>query len=63
MFSQISAVRTGVRAHMDATPLGLSCAPRVFTKLLKPVYATLHNLGYLSLGYIVDSYLQGDTSI
>lgn len=41
---------------------GLSCAPRVFTKLLKPVYATLHNLGYLSLGYIDDSYLQGDTS-
>ena len=43
-------------------PNGLSCAPRVFTKLLKPVYATLHNLGYLSLGYIDDSYLQGDTS-
>ena len=33
-----------------------------FTKLLKPVYATLHNLGYLSLGHIDDSYLQGDTS-
>ena len=43
-------------------PNGLSCAPWVFTKLLKPVYATLHNLGYLSLGYINDSYLQGDTS-
>ena len=43
-------------------PDGLSCAPRVFTKLLKLVYATLHNLGYLSLGYIDDSYLQGDTS-
>ena len=41
---------------------GLSCAPWVFTKLLKPVYATLHNLGYLSLGYIDDSYLQSDTS-
>ena len=36
---------------------GLSCAPRVFTKLLKPVYATLHNLGYID-----DSYLQGATS-
>lgn len=43
-------------------PNGLSCAPRVFTKLLKPVYSTLHNLGYLSLGDINDSYLQGDTS-
>jgi len=40
---------------------GLSYA-QVFTKLLKPVYATLHNLGYLSLGYTDDSYLQGDTS-
>lgn len=41
---------------------GLSCAPRAFTKLLKPVYATLQNLGCLSLAYIGDSYLQGDTS-
>ena len=38
---------------------GLSCALKVFSKLLKPVYATLHNQGYLSLGYIDDSYLQG----
>ena len=43
-------------------PNGLSSAPRIFTKLLKPVYATLHNLGHLCLGYIDDSYLQGDTS-
>lgn len=33
-----------------------------FTKLPKPVYATLNNLGCLSLGYIDASYLQGDTS-
>ena len=42
-------------------PNGLSSAPRIFTKLLKPAYAYLHNLGHLSLGYIDDSYLQGDT--
>ena len=42
-------------------PNGLSSAPRIFTKLLKPVYETLHNMGYLNLGYIDDSYLQGDT--
>ena len=42
-------------------PNGLSCAPRLFTKLLKPVYETLHNKGYLNLGYIDDSYLQGET--
>ena len=27
----------------------------------KPAYAYFHNLGHLSLGYIDDSYLQGDT--
>ena len=42
-------------------PNGLSSAPRIFTKLLKPVYETLHNMGYLNLGYIDNSYLQGDT--
>ncbi|XP_068704131.1 uncharacterized protein [Montipora foliosa] len=42
-------------------PNGLSSAPRIFTKLLKPAYAYLHNLGHLSLGYLDDSYLQGDT--
>ena len=35
---------------------GLSRAPRVFTKLLKPVFAMLHNLGYLSLGYMILTY-------
>lgn len=42
-------------------PNGLSSAPRIFTKMLKPVYTTLHNQGYISVGYIDDSYLQGDT--
>ena len=40
---------------------GLSCAIRVSTKLLNPIYATRHNLGYLSPGYTDDSYLQGGT--
>ena len=42
-------------------PNGLSSTPRIFTKLLKPVYSTLHNKGHISTGYIDDSYLQGDT--
>ena len=33
---------------------------RKFTKLLKPVYATLRQSGHLSSSYIDDSYLQGD---
>jgi hypothetical protein len=42
---------------------GLSPAPRVFTKLLKPVYATLQEKGFVSSGYIDDSYLQGCTKL
>ena len=42
-------------------PNGLACAPRVFTKLSKPVYSTLRSQGHLSVGYIDDSYLQGKT--
>ena len=42
-------------------PNGLASAPRVCTKLLKPVYSALRSTGHLSSGYIDDSYLQGDT--
>ena len=42
-------------------PSGLASAPRYFTKLLKPVYSTLRSQGYLNVGYINDSYLQGDS--
>lgn len=42
-------------------PNGLALCPRKFTKLLKPVYAFLRSLGHLSVAYIDDSYLQGDT--
>ena len=42
-------------------PNGLASAPRIFTKLLKPVYATLRSHGHVSFGYIDDSYLQGDS--
>ena len=40
---------------------GLSSAPRAFTKLMKPIFATLRAKGYISVAYIDDSYLQGDT--
>ena len=42
-------------------PNGLSCAPRIFTKLLKPVFATLRSQGHLSVSYIDDVFLQADT--
>ena len=42
-------------------PNGLSSAPRIFTKLMKPVFATLRRLGHTNLGYIDDLYLQSDS--
>ena len=41
-------------------PNGLASAPRIFTKVLKPVYATSHSMGHLNSGCIDDSYPQGD---
>ena len=40
---------------------GLSPAPRVYTKLLKPVFAALRKLGHSNVPYIDDSLLQNDT--
>lgn len=40
-------------------PNGLSCAPRKFRKLLKPVLSDLHLRGHISSTYIGDMYLQG----
>ena len=55
-------VFNGTLYQYTCLPNGLSSAPRIFTKLLKPVYACLHTLGHLNLGYIDDSYLQGDSA-
>ena len=37
---------------------GLSCCPRKFTKILKPLLAYLHRLGHVSVWHIDDLYLQ-----
>lgn len=37
-------------------PMGLTTAPRIFTKLLKPIYADLRERGNTCMGYIDDSY-------
>ena len=52
----------GTLYQYTCLPNGLSSAPHMFIKLLKPVYASLYTLGDLSLGYIDDSYLQGDSA-
>ena len=41
--------------------MALLSAPRIFTILLKPVYATVRSQGHASFGYIDDSYLPGDS--
>lgn len=42
-------------------PQGFRDSPRLFTKIMKPVLAHLHDKGYLASLYIDDFYLQGAT--
>ena len=42
-------------------PNGFSDAMRVFTKVSKPVYVYLRQQGYMSVIFVDDSYLEGDT--
>ena len=42
-------------------PNGLAFCPKKFTKLMKPIFATLRIHRYLSVGFIDDSYLRGDS--
>jgi len=46
--------------QFNCLPNGLACAPRLFTRILKPVYAMLGQMGRIDVGYIDDSYLQGE---
>lgn len=47
-------------------PIGISCAPRIFTKIIKPVFSFflffffLNQMGFQSSLYIDDSLLVGD---
>ena len=43
-----------------ALPNGLSSAPRLFTKLMKPALAKLREQGHMVSCYIDDIYIQGD---
>ena len=51
----------GIKYQFTCLPNGLSSAPRTFTKILKPVLATLHTMGHISSMHIDDCYLQGKT--
>ena len=42
-------------------PNGIACAPHYFTKLLKPVFSKLRQMGHTNSGYIDDSILIAET--
>ena len=42
-------------------PMGLSSAPRLFTKLLKPIFCMLRKKGFLSVYYLDDTLLIANT--
>lgn len=42
-------------------PNGLSSAPRMFTKVLKPVYAHLRQMGHVATGYIDDTFIMSNS--
>ena len=44
-----------------AIPNGYFDAMRTFTKMLKPPFATLQKQGFISVIFVDDSYLQGNT--
>jgi len=44
-------------------PNGITSAPRIFTKLMKPVYSTLRQYGHKNVVYIDDSLLIADTPL
>ena len=48
--------------NIPACLMVLHLAQWVFTKLLKPVYATPRQMGHISVAYIDDSYLQAATA-
>lgn len=51
----------GTKYQFTALVMGLTTSPRVFTKIMKPVFATLRAKGFISTAYIDDSCLQGST--
>ena len=47
--------------QFEAMPNGYKDAMRVFTKLLKPLFSHLREMGYISIIYVDDTLLYGDT--
>ena len=54
-------IHNGQKYQFTALIMGFTHSPRVFTKMLKPIFATLRAKGHVSSAYIDDSCLQGST--
>lgn len=54
-------IHRGKKYQFTALVMGLTTAPRVFTKILKPVFSSLREKGHVSTAYLDDSCLQGQT--
>jgi hypothetical protein len=50
-------IYNGQEYQFTALVMGLTTSPRVFTKVMKPVFASLRGKGHISLAYIDDSIL------
>ena len=53
----------GKKYQYTCLPNGITSAPRIFTKLMKPVYSTLRQYGHTNVAYIDDSLLIADTPL
>ena len=53
--------KSGKLYQFVCMPNRISCAPHLYPKLMKPVYASLRTLGHTNSGYIDDSLLMGDS--
>ena len=51
----------GVLYQFTCIPNGLASGPRIYTKICKPVFATLRKMGVSITGYIDDSLIVSDT--
>lgn len=45
--------------QFNALPFGLTSAPRIFTKLLKPIFSDFRTRGHEGFAYLDDSFVIG----
>ncbi len=53
----------GTRLCFTCLPNGLSSAPRIFTKITKPIFAVLRRKGHMNVPYIDDIFLASRTLV